>query len=346
EYTTLGKTELKISRVGFGALPIQRTPLKRAVSILRYALDNGINFFDTARGYTDSEKKLGIAFKGKRNKVVFATKVHCQTKQELLKLTEESLKQLKTDYIDILQLHNPENLPDPQDENSVYTGLKEAQKKGMTRFIGVTAHKFTNVKAAIKSGLYDVVQYPVSALSEEKEIKLVKLAKNYNTGFVAMKPLCGGLLTDIEIAFSFLWQFDNLVPIWGIQRMKELKAILKLAENPPSFDETMRKKILKEKRTLGRIFCRGCGYCMPCPAEIPIPMAARMKFLLRRAPYKNFLTSDWQKRMLRILNCQNCGNCLSKCPYNLNPPELLKEMFADYIDFAKNKGITIMRSEK
>lgn len=341
EYIIFGKTGLKVSRVGFGALPIQRTPLSRAIKILECAIDNGINFFDTARAYTDSEKKLGIAFKGKRNNVIIATKVHCKTKQEVLKLTEESLKNLKTDYVDILQLHNPEKLPDQNDDNSAYAGLKEAQKKGMTRFIGITAHKYTNAKKAINCTLYDVVQYPLSALSSKKEIKLVQLAKENKIGFIAMKPLCGGLLTDIEIAFSFLWQFENVVPIWGIQKVSELKKILKLAEKPPVFDNEMKIRVKKEKEILGPIFCRGCGYCLPCPAEIPIPMAARMKFLLRRAPYKKFLEPGWQEKMFRILDCKNCGACILRCPYKLNTPKILQEMLNDYLVFAKSKGIKI-----
>lgn len=341
EYTTLGKTELKVSRAGFGALPIQRRSIPDAVKILKKAFDYGINFFDTARGYTDSEKKLGIAFKNKRQSVIIATKVHCKTKDELLKILEESLKQLQTDYVDILQLHNPETLPDPSEKNSAYAGLQEAKNKGMARFIGISCHKITNAKSAINSDLYDVIQYPLSALSDRKEIKLVDLAKQKNIGFIAMKPLCGGLLNDVPLAFSFLWQFENVVPIWGIQRMPELTKIVKLAENPPELDKDFKKRIQEEKKFLGKIFCRGCGYCLPCPADIPIPMAARMRFLLRRAPYKKFLESDWQEKMLRIMKCKNCGACSSRCPYHLNTPEILKEMLSDYIDFAKNKGVKI-----
>ncbi|HOJ30831.1 MAG TPA: aldo/keto reductase [bacterium] len=341
EYTTLGRTGLRVSRVGFGALPIQRTELSRAIKILQSAFEYGINIFDTARGYTDSEKKLGIAFKGKRDKIILATKVHGQNKQEVISLLRESLKQLKTDSVDILQLHNPGKLPNPDDESSAYAGLKEAQKKKMTRFIGITAHKLTNAKSAIESGLYDVVQYPFSMLSSKEELELIKLAKKHNIGLLAMKPLCGGILVDIKVSFAFLWQFENLVPIWGIQRMKELKQMVNLSKNPPEIDAELGRKISEEKRTLGSYFCRGCGYCLPCPADIPIPMAARMKYLLRRAPYRKFLTVQWQKNMLKIENCKNCGVCKSRCPYELNPSELMKEMLADYIDFAKTRGVTI-----
>jgi len=346
EYTTLGRTGLNVSRAGFGALPIQRTTLSTGVKILQSAFDAGINFFDTARAYTDSEQKLGLAFKGKRQHVIIATKVHGKTKDQVLKLLEESLVQLKTDYVDILQLHNPEKLPDPADENSGYAGLIAAKKQGMTNFIGITAHRLSNAKLAIESNLYDVIQYPLSALSSEKEIELIELAGKKNIGFIAMKPLCGGLLTDIDLAFSFLWQFEDVIPIWGIQRMRELKQILKLVGNPPPFDKKMKRKILQERKTLGKNFCRGCGYCLPCPVEIPIPMAARMKFLLRRSPYRKLLEPQWQERMMKIEECKKCYACSRRCPYKLNTPQLLEEMLADYINFAKIKGIVIKRRKK
>ncbi|HOK79850.1 MAG TPA: aldo/keto reductase [bacterium] len=345
EYTELGKTGLRVSRIGFGALPIQRTELKRAVRILHVAFDHGINFFDTARSYTDSEKKIGIAFKGKRNKIILATKLYGKNKKDILSLLEESLKQLQTDYVDILQLHNPQQLPDPDDKDSQYTGLIEAQKKGMARFIGITAHKLTNAIATIESGFYDTLQYPFSMLSSKKEIELIELAKKHHVGLIAMKPLCGGLLADIETSFAFLWQFENLVPVWGIQRMKELNQIINLSKSPPPLDAELRKKISEERKLLGSSFCRGCGYCLPCPADIPIPMAARMKYLLRRAPYRKFLTVQWQKNMLKIEHCKNCEVCKCRCPYGLNVPELLNEMLSDYIDFAKTKGIIIERTK-
>ncbi len=291
KFTILGKTNLKVSRIGFGALPIQRVSVRTAVRILNSAFESGINFFDTARGYSDSEEKLGIAFAGKRHKIIIATKVHGTTKKEVLDLIQISLKQLRTDYIDVLQLHFPRQIPDFDNPDSPYAALKEAQKKGMARFIGITTHRLKDAKKAIKSRIFDTVQYPLSLLSSKKELEIIDICRKCNTGLIAMKPLCGGLLTDIPLAFGFLWQFKNIVPIWGIQRMKELKQIVELSRNPPEIDKELNKKIRQEKQILGSSFCRGCGYCLPCPTEIPIPMAARMRFLLRRAPYKNFLTT-------------------------------------------------------
>lgn len=184
EYITLGKTGLKVSRVGFRALHIQTTPVSRAIKILHRAVDSGINFFDTARAYTDSEKKLGLAFKGKRHSIIIATKIQCKTGNELLKLLKQSLKNLKTDYVDILQFHNPENLPDPSETDSLYRGLLESKNNGLARFIGITTHRITNAISAVKSNCFDTIQYPFSALSLQKEIEIVKLAKNIIPGLL------------------------------------------------------------------------------------------------------------------------------------------------------------------
>ena len=186
---------------------------------------------------------------------------------------------------------------------------------------------------AAESGLYDTVQFPLSMISSEEELRLIEICKQNDVGLIAMKALCGGLLANAKVAFIFLRQFDNVVPIWGIQRERELNEFLELDKNPPAFDERIKTEIERERRELSGDFCRACGYCLPCPAEIPIPMAARMGFLLRRAPSENFLTEDWQKNMQRIEECTDCGHCREQCPYGLDPPAILKKMLEDYRTF-------------
>jgi predicted aldo/keto reductase-like oxidoreductase len=151
-----------------------------------------------------------------------------------------------------------------------------------------------------------------------------------------MKPLCGGLLTQASPAFAFLRQYPIVVPSWGIQRMAELEEILQLDANPPALDEVMRAQIDRDRRELAGSFCRACGYCLPCPAEIPIPMAARMSLLLRRMPYRQFLAPDWKEKMNRIRSCKNCGHCTKRCPYGLDTPALLRKTLADYDRFCAN----------
>ena len=213
EKIRLGRTNLLVSRSGFGAIPIQRLSFAEARELLWEAYEKGINFYDTARLYADSEEKIGYALSEVRKSIIIATKSKADQKDQLLKDLETSLKLLKTDYVDLLQVHNPGKLPDPNDPESSYSGLLEAREKGLTRFIGITNHKLDLTVEAVESHLYDTVQYPLSYLSTEKELELVKVCRNNDTGLIAMKALSGGLLTNAASAFAFLRQFDNVVPI-------------------------------------------------------------------------------------------------------------------------------------
>lgn len=340
EKTRLGRTDLWVSRTGFGALPIQRVDFDTARTILRQAYEGGITFFDTARGYSDSEEKLGYALADVRDDIVIATKSSgASDRASLMDRLEISLRNLRTDHVDILQLHNPAVLPDPDDPDSLYAGLLEAKARGMTRFISITNHKLDNALAAARSGLYDTVQFPLSAISSDKDLTLIDVCRQEDVGLIAMKALSGGLLTNATLAFAALRQYDNVVPIWGIQRESELAEFLALEENPPVLDEALRAEIVREKLELSGDFCRGCGYCLPCPAEIPIPMAARMSFLLRRAPSAGFLTAEWQEKMHRIDDCIDCGHCRDNCPYELDTPALLKRMLKDYDAFLEGAPV-------
>jgi uncharacterized protein len=333
EHTLLGRTGLRVSRTSFGVLPIQRTEKEEAAGILKKAFDAGINFYDTARAYTNSEEKLGYALSGVRDQIIIATKSTAKTKKKLFEDLETSLQNLKTDYVDILQLHNPQDLPDPGDPGSLYSGLKELQKSGKIRFIGVTNHSREKALQFLESGLYDTLQFPLCMISSEEDLAFIDLCKKENIGLIAMKALSGGLITNIPAAFAFLRQYKDVVPIWGIQRESELDQILGLEENPPELTHAMVREIEKDKQELCENFCRACGYCLPCPAEIPIPMAARMKLLLHRMPYEQFLTDEWKEKMSRIRDCTDCGHCTDNCPYGLDTPVLLKKNLAYYESF-------------
>lgn len=333
EKVRLGRTNLIVTRTAFGVLPLQRTDMDEAVRILRRAYEAGINFYDTARGYTDSEEKIGRALSHVRESIIIATKNNGATRSEVIQHLETSLKNLRTDYVDIIQLHNPRTLPDPQDPESAYAGLLEARDKGMARFIGITSHSLENAKTAVQSGLYDTLQYPLCYLSSKEDLAIIDLCAEADVGLIAMKPLSGGLITNARAAFAFFRQYETAVPIWGIQKMEELDEFLELDADPPVLDIDMRSVIERDRRELGERFCRACGYCLPCPADIPIPMAARMGLLLKRMPYRQFLTDDWREKMSRIKDCRDCGSCREKCPYGLNPPALLQEMLTEYERF-------------
>jgi uncharacterized protein len=246
---------------------------------------------------------------------------------------DKSLKKLNTDYIDIFQLHNPKSWPFEKDHDEILLFLENAKKDGKIRHIGVTNHSIEIAEKTVLSGFFETLQFPFNMLCSSKDLKLVEICKEKDIGFIAMKALSGGLITDIECAFSFFIQFENAVPIWGIQRLEELNQFLELDKNPPVFNKEMKGKISQYKKELSGDFCRGCGYCLPCPAEIVINMSARMSLLLRRMPIKEFISEEWQEKMSRIKNCINCKACLSRCPYNLNVPELLKKNLLDYEEF-------------
>lgn len=332
----LGKTEIVVDKNGFGALPIQRVSQDTAEKLLLRAYEGGMRFFDTARFYTDSEKKMGQAFKGMREKVYIATKTAAVTPEAFWKDLNTSLENLQTDYIDLYQFHNPSFCPKPGDGSGVYGAMLEAKEKGMVRHIGITNHRLAVAKEAIASGLYETLQFPFCYLASEKELELVQMCKEADMGFIAMKALSGGLITNSAAAYAYLAQYDNVLPIWGVQRMHELEEFLSYIKNPPVLTEELQKIIDEDRAELAGEFCRGCGYCMPCPVGIEINNCARMSLLLRRSPAELQLTEEVQAKMKLIEDCLHCGKCASKCPYGLDTPTLLQKNYEDYKQVLKN----------
>lgn len=326
----LGKTGISSPKNAFGALPIQRLTVDEAVALVKRAYEGGFTFFDTARYYTDSEYKLGIALLGIREKVTVTTKTMARDGETLKRELEESLRLLNTDYIDIYQLHNPPFCPKPGDGTGLYEALLEAKAAGKIRHIGITSHRHTVAKEAVLSGLYETLQFPLCYLATEKDLELVKLCREREVGFIAMKGLSGGLITNARAAYAYLNEFDNALPIWGIQKQTELDEFLSFFENEPQMTDEIRAFIEKERTELLGEFCRGCGYCMPCPVGIEINNCARMAQLIRRSPSGVLLTEEGQAKMNKIEECINCGACKAKCPYNLDTPTLLRKNLENY----------------
>jgi predicted aldo/keto reductase-like oxidoreductase len=333
ETVVLGSTGIVANKNGFGALPIQRINQEEASTLLNEAYRNGINFFDTARFYTDSEEKIGQSLSGVREKIYIATKTMSLNVDEFWQQLSTSLTVLKTTYIDIYQFHNPSFCPKPGDGTGLYEAMLEAKDKKMIRHIGITNHRLPVAIEAAKSGLYETIQFPFSYLATDKEIELVRLCQDRNIGFIAMKALSGGLITNSAAAYAFLAQFKNVLPIWGVQREKELDEFITYMENPPEINEEISRIIENDRKVLSEGFCRGCGYCLPCPAEIDIPTSARMSLMIRRAPLSVYLNEEWKEKMKRIENCTECDHCKNNCPYGLDTPQLLKDNWADYMKY-------------
>lgn len=335
EKVRLGRTNIVVNRNGFGALPIQRVGKEEAKVILKKAYANGINFFDSARAYSDSEEKIGLSLSDVRKDIYIATKTMATTVEDFWRDLNTSLELLKTDYIDIYQFHNPSFCPKPNDGTGLYEAMLEAKEQGKIKHIGITNHRLHVAKEAVESGLYDTLQFPFSYLASDKEEELVRLCKEKDVGFICMKALSGGLITRSDVAYAYLAQFDNTLPIWGIQKEKELDEFISYNDNPPVLNDEIKAIIEHDRQELADEFCRGCGYCMPCPMGIEINQCARMSLMLRRSPSANWLSPHGQEEMKKIETCINCGKCKAHCPYDLNTPELLKKNYEDYKTFLK-----------
>lgn len=329
-FVTLGKTGIQAQKQAFGCLPIQRISKEDAVALLRQAYDGGMNYFDTARAYSDSEEKVGAAFAGMRDKIFIATKTGATTAEGMWKDLEQSLRMLQTDYIDIYQFHNPAFCPKPGGEDGLYDAALEAKKQGKIRHIAITNHRLSVAHEAIDSGLYETLQFPYSYLAGPQEQELVDKCKAANMGFIAMKGLAGGLIRDGLVAAAFMEQQPTVLPIWGVQHQWELEQFLSCIQEPPVMTAERQAIIDHDRKELSGDFCRGCGYCMPCPMGIEINNCARMSLMLRRAPAAGWLTEEWQEKMKKIEACLHCNKCSSKCPYGLDTPRLLKENYEDY----------------
>lgn len=333
---TLGRTGITTPQNAFGALPIQRVEKAEAVKLLRKAYDGGMTYFDTARAYTDSEEKMGAAFEGMRDKIFIATKTHAQDAKTFWEHLEISLTNLKTDHLDLYQLHCVPKCYKPDDGSGLYEAMLKAKEQGKILHIGITAHKIGVAEEIVESGLYETLQFPFSYLATDRDIALVKKCEEAGMGFIAMKGLSGGLLTNSKACMAFMSQYPAL-PIWGIQRDAELDEWLSFFEEEVVMTEELKAVIDKDRAELLGDFCRGCGYCSPCTVDIQINTCARMSQLIRRAPSATWMSEKWQAEMMKIEDCVECGECKTRCPYELDIPNLLRKNLADYKEILAGK---------
>lgn len=325
----LGKTGIVTPQNAFGALPIQRVSMQEAVRLLRRAYEGGMTFFDTARAYSDSEEKLGEAFDGIRDKVYIASKTMATTPEGVWEQLHTTLKNLRTDHVDLYQFHCVKQCYAPGDGTGMYEAMAEAKRQGKVLHIGITAHKIGVAEEIVQSGLYETLQYPFSYLASDRDIALVRACGEHEMGFIAMKGLSGGLLTNARACMAFMSQFDVL-PIWGVQRESELDQWLSFFREDCGMTPEIQSFIDKERRELLGDFCRGCGYCAPCAVGIQINTCARMSQMIRRSPSAAWLSPKWQAEMMKIDQCIECGACMKRCPYELEIPRLLKKNLEDY----------------
>ena len=310
---------------------MQRCSMDDAAEILRRAYEGGIRYFDTANSYTDSEEKIGRALADVRDDIVISTKSQGRDHDTVAAHIRLSLERMKTNHIDLFQFHMVSGWDDI--DRGAYDAALEAKERGMVRHIGVTTHSLRFAFELAGSGRFETMQYPFSYLSNEEENRLVQLCREKDMGFIAMKALAGGMLSNARAVHAFMKDQPGVVPIYGVQTMEELEQWLALAREDPSMDEELQALIDRDRAELGGQFCRSCGYCMPCPQGIEIRNCARMDMLIRRSPWRPYFTPEWQKKMERIETCIECGRCRSRCPYGLDTPKVLKYMLKDYWEF-------------
>jgi predicted aldo/keto reductase-like oxidoreductase len=331
-----GKTGLMVSPLGFGGIPIIPLDIEEAVAVVRHCFESGITFFDTANMYGDSEKKIGQALEGNRDKAVIATKTLERSAEKAAKHIEYSLANLRTDYLDLYQLHSiskNDDLDKILAPEGAMAAVKQAQTEGKIKHIGFSSHDLALAIQVCRSGLFSTLQFPFNFIEKDAADKLFSVAREQDMGIIAMKPLGGGLLERADLCFKFLQQYPFVVPIPGIQAIEETDEIIKLYESPQPLSEQDNKDIQKMRQELGRRFCHRCGYCMPCEQGVKIPEVMGFRTMARRLS-PEIAIAFTKAAVETVDDCTECGECLEKCPYNLEIPELIREhqtLFNSYI---------------
>jgi len=335
EKIKLGKTGMMVTRLGFGGIPIQRLDEADAVRVVQKCLDLGVNYLDTANGYTTSEERIGKAVKGRRKDVFIATKTFPGTPDIIEKNLELSLKRLDTDYIDLYQFHGindkatMDKIIDP--ENGLYKVFEKAKKAGKIRHIGITSHQMDAAKLEVQSGKFETIMFPFNFITNEPAKELLPLCREQDMGFIVMKPLAGGMLNDASLCFKYLLQFPDVVTIPGIEKIKEIEEIVAIYEGPQRITPAEHTRMKRMTVELGTRFCRRCDYCQPCAQGIPISMIMTFPTFVKRLPPNWYLKSPFiPEAMEKAKNCTECGECEERCPFKLPIREMIKEGYNLY----------------
>jgi len=338
-YVQLGRTGLTVSEFGFGCIPIIRFPQDDAVRVLRHAFKRGITFFDTANAYRDSEEKIGVAFGGMRDKVVLASKTLKRGAEEALGHLENSLRMLRTDYLDLYQLHQIAQEKDWQavaGPNGALEALMKAKADGKVRHVGVTSHNLQMALKMVRSGLFDTIQFPFNLIEEGAKDELLGAALEAGMGFICMKPFGGGVIDNAAVAFKYLRDHSGVIPIPGFESCEQVDEIIACYAEPNVISEQDLQAMENFRGELGKRFCRRCEYCQPCPQGVMITPA--MGYPIVAARMSPAVAVEFCKTpMESVLLCAECGACLERCPYELPISDILKANYTLYEKHLKEK---------
>jgi predicted aldo/keto reductase-like oxidoreductase len=323
----LGATGMVVSEIGFGGIPIQRLSHDQAVSVVRRCLDLGITFLDTANAYTTSEERIGEAIRDRREDLVLATKTQARDGKGVAEHLALSLERLQVETIDLYQLHCVNTEDDYQKimaPGGPLDVVRQAQASGVVRHIGLSSHSMTMALKAVQCGYFETIMFPFNFIAHEAADELIPLALEREVGFIVMKPLAGGALHDATLAFKYLRQFPQILPIPGIERVAEMEEIVAIMEGPAEMTPQERAAIERMRSELGNRFCRRCGYCQPCPQGVSIQALMILDSVIKRMPAANIfprLAQDVDSAEA----CIECGECEEKCPYGLPIREMIQE---------------------
>lgn len=335
EKMRLGKTNLMCSRIGLGGIPLQRATEEEAIAIIRHSLDLGINFIDTATNYTTSEERIGKAIKTyRREDIIIATKSHSRPPEGLRKDLEQSLRRLDIHSIDLYQFHDVRDGEDTDlilKPGGTLDAVKQAQKEGLVRHIGVCAHRMQAAIPLAKTGEFEVMQFPFNYITDEAKDELIPLCKQMDMGFLVMKPLAGGVLPNAALGFKFLLQYPDILPIPGIQAIAEIDEIVAI-EKSSKLTAGELAEIERLRKELGKQFCRRCDYCQPCPVGINISDIMYSNTIWKRMPLEKIFNSQFGRQLERVNECTDCGVCETQCPFDLPIREIMARNYDLYID--------------
>lgn len=332
EYTTLGKTGLKISRMGFGGIPIQRISAEGTKGLMTQLMEAGINYIDSARGYTVSEEYLGYGLEGIRDHFVIATKSMARTKEAMASDIETSLKNLRTDYIDLYQVHNPsmEQLDTVVGENGALKALLEAKTAGKIGHIGITAHSTEVFERALGYDWVETIMFPYNIVENQGEA-LIKKCKEKNIGFIAMKPLAGGAIENGTLALRYVCSNPAVtVVIPGMAEPEELEENIRACSDGSPFTEEEKAQIEEIRHQLGTNFCRRCNYCAPCTVGIGIPSVFLFAGYLERYNLADWAKDRYKSLAVKASACVKCGKCETRCPYHLPIRKMLEKAAEEF----------------
>ncbi len=338
--TTLGKSGLEVSAVGIGGIPIMRISEGEAVEVIHRALALGVTFIDTAACYADSQAKIGAAIEGRRDSLVIATKSGATTKDAMLADIETARRQLRTDVIDLYQLHGvggDDHWATLSGSDGALAGLLAARQAGHVRHIGFTTHKLTTALKLVAHETFETVQFPYNLVAREPGDELIPAARENGLGFIVMKPMCGGQFDDAELAFKFLNSLPDLVAIPGVERVEEIEQIAAIVESGETLTGEDAARADEIVARLGKQFCRRCGYCEPCEQGVSISSGLLFESLAKRFP-TDLAVSIARGVVENIPKCVECGKCVEKCPYDLPIPDLLKGSLAAAKRFLAEQG--------